>query len=255
MPAVLEAQGLRKSFGGVHAVRDLSLSVGAGEVVAMIGPNGAGKSTSFNMLNGQISPDAGSVRVDGRDTAAMNSGDIWRLGVGRTFQVAATFRSMSVGENIETAILSRRGVLALWGGVSSGERERAERLLSQVGLAGAGHRPCASLPYGDLKRLEFAIALANDPKLLLMDEPTAGMGGQERAELMRTVTRIAKSSGIGVLFTEHDMAAVFGHADRILVLDRGRLIAEGPPEAIRTDPVVRATYLGERRAPEEIARA
>jgi len=246
MSALLEAHGLAKAYGGVHAVRGVSLSVSAGEIVALIGPNGAGKSTCFNMINGQIQPDAGTIRFDRRDIARWPPREVWRLGVGRTFQVTATFASMSVIENVQTVLLSHAGrVGRLWGLATRAERDRAELLLALVGMLGEAERPSAGLAYGDLKRLELAMALANEPRLLLMDEPTAGMSPRDRAELMALTAGIAREKNLGVLFTEHDMDVVFRHADRVLVLSRGRLIAEGGPDEVRRNPEVQAVYLGE----------
>ena len=216
----------------------------AGEMLALIGPNGAGKSTCFNMINGQIAPTRGTIHIFGRSTAGMTQAKIGRLGVGRTFQVAATFASMTVAENVQMALLARDGLGARFAGRRAPMPARRERLLALVGMDDQAERSCGELAYGDLKRLELAIALANDPKLLLMDEPAAGMAPKERHALMNLTARIARERGIGVLFTEHDMDVVFGHADRVLVLDRGLLIAEGSPAAVRANAQVRAVYLG-----------
>jgi branched-chain amino acid transport system ATP-binding protein len=248
-PAVLEARGLAKRFGGVRAVDGVDLDVAAGEVVALIGPNGAGKSTLFNMLMGQLRPDAGRVLVGGRDVTGWPPRRVWRLGVGRTFQVAQAFASFTVAENVQVALLSHgRRLLALLPRAARLGREEALGLLREVGMGEQADRPCGLLAYGDLKRLEFVVALANRPRLLLMDEPTAGMAPAERQDLMRLVAGAARERGVGVLFTEHDMDVVFGHADRVLVMSRGRLIAAGPPAAVRADPQVQAVYLGEEGA-------
>jgi len=246
MNTLLEVHGLAKAYGGVQAVRDVSLGVSPGEIVALIGPNGAGKSTCFNMLNGQVRPDAGMIRLDGRDIAGWPPREVWRLGVGRTFQIAATFVSMSVIENVQMVLLSHAGRAArLWGLATRAEHERAEALLALVGMLGHAERPSAELAYGDLKRLELAMALANEPRLLLMDEPTSGMSPRDRVELMALTARIAREKNLGVLFTEHDMDVVFRHADRILVLSRGQLIAEGRPDEVKRNPEVQVVYLGE----------
>ena len=243
---LLSVEGLSKSYGGVHAVRGVSFTLRASEILALIGPNGAGKSTCFNMLNGQTTPDAGCVQLLGRDCTGMKPREVWRLGVGRTFQITATFPTMTVRENVQVALVShRRALFDMWHSTPRFARDEAGRLLELVGMGGYAERPCGELAYGDLKRLELAIALANQPKLLLMDEPTAGMAPRERIELMRLTAQIAKEKSIGVLFTEHDMDVVFEHADRILVLNRGTLIAEGSPEHVRRNPQVRAIYLGE----------
>ena len=243
---LLAVEGLTKSYGGVHAVHGVSFSLAAGEILALIGPNGAGKSTCFNMLNGQIAPDSGTIHLLGQNTTGKTPRAVWRLGVGRTFQITATLASMTVRENVQVPLVSYNAQLFnMWGSTPKFAREEADRLLDLVGMSGYADRPCGELAYGDLKRLELAIALANQPKLLLMDEPTAGMAPRERVDLMRLTARIAREKSIGVLFTEHDMDVVFEHADRILVLNRGSLIAEGSPEAVRKNPQVRAIYLGE----------
>jgi branched-chain amino acid transport system ATP-binding protein len=244
--ALLSVEGLTKSYGGVHAVRGVSFALKAGEILALIGPNGAGKSTCFDMLNGQKSPDSGRITLLGVDTTGHAPREIWRLGVGRTFQITATFPTMTVRENVQVALVSHHGQLFnLWSSTPKLSREQAGRLLELVGMSGYADRPCGELAYGDLKRLELAVALANQPKLLLMDEPTAGMAPRERIELMRLTAQIAREQSIGVLFTEHDMDVVFEHADRILVLNRGSLIAEGTPAEVRGNTEVRAVYLGE----------
>jgi len=243
--ALLSVEGLSKSYGGVHAVREVSFALFAGEILALIGPNGAGKSTCFNMLNGQTVPDSGRISLLGRDTTGQSPREVWRLGVGRTFQITATFPTMTVRENVQVALVSHEGkAFNLAGSLPQYALTEADRLLELIGMAGFASRACGELAYGDLKRLELAVALANAPKLLLMDEPTAGMAPRERLELMRLVAQIAKERSIGVLFTEHDMDVVFEHADRILVLNRGRLIAQGSPEQVRADEQVRAIYLG-----------
>ena len=243
--SLLKVSGLTKSFGGVRAVGNVSFEVGAGELLALIGPNGAGKSTCFNMLNGQLAPDAGSIEFEGRQIVGLKPRQVWRLGVGRTFQITATFSSMTVRENVQVALLSHRGGLRnLWRRARDQYVADADELLERVGMKAQADRPCSVLAYGDLKRLELAVALANKPRLLLMDEPTAGMAPKERVALMALAAEIVKTDNIGVLFTEHDMDVVFGQADRVLVLDRGRLIAQGTPEAVRADPRVRAVYLG-----------
>jgi branched-chain amino acid transport system ATP-binding protein len=245
-PTLLSVEGLSKSYGGVHAVRNVSFALKAGEILALIGPNGAGKSTCFDMLNGQNIPDSGRISLLGQDTSGKKPRAIWRLGVGRTFQITATFPTMTVRENVQVALVSyRRQLFNLRASTPRFAKQEAGRLLELVGMGGYSERPCGELAYGDLKRLELAIALANQPKLLLMDEPTAGMAPRERIELMRLTAQIARQQSIGVLFTEHDMDVVFEHADRILVLNRGSLIAKGTPEEVRRNPQVRAIYLGE----------
>jgi branched-chain amino acid transport system ATP-binding protein len=243
--AVLAVEDLARAFGGVKAVDGVSFAVGAGELLAMIGPNGAGKSTCFNLCGGQLRPDRGRVTLGGRDIAGRRPREIWRLGVGRTFQVTATFASMTVAENVQAALLSRARLLwDPWRAARGLARDEALALLALVGMDAQAERACGELAYGDLKRVELAVALAHAPLLLLMDEPTAGMAPGERAQLMALAARIARERGIAVLFTEHDMDVVFGHADRVVVLDRGRLIASGSPAEVRADARVRAVYLG-----------
>jgi branched-chain amino acid transport system ATP-binding protein len=248
---LLAAQGLHKAFGGVVAAREVDFTLGRGEMLAIIGPNGAGKSTVFNMVGGQLRPDRGRILLDGQDITNAPPQKRFRHGVGRTFQVAQTFLSMTVAENVQMALVScRRQAFGLWSPARRLHRDRALELLSRVGMAEAADRSCAALAYGDVKRVELAVALAGDPKLLLMDEPTAGMAPRERAELMDLTAAIAEAQGIGVLFTEHDMDVVFGHAARVLVLLRGRIIASGTPEEVRQDPEVRRAYLGDEHALE-----
>jgi branched-chain amino acid transport system ATP-binding protein len=242
---LLSVRGLRKAFGGVKAVDDVSFDLAGGELLALIGPNGAGKSTCFNMINGQLAPDAGHVLFDGRDIAGMKPREIWRLGVGRTFQVAATYASMTVAENVQMALISReRQLFRFWSRAADQHRDEALALLAQVGLAERADTPCATLAYGDIKTVELAVALANRPRLLLMDEPTAGMAPRERNALMTLTRRLVKEMGIGVLFTEHSMDVVFAHADHIMVLARGQLIARGTPPEIRAHPKVAEVYFG-----------
>ncbi len=245
MTAVLQVEGLRKAFGGVQAVYDVSFAIEAGELLALIGPNGAGKSTCFNMLNGQLAPDAGIVRLGDRDIVGLRPRAIWRLGVGRTFQITATFASLSVRENVQMALYSHgRRLHLLLSRFGTAFTAEADSLLGQVGMLDQAERTCGVLAYGDLKRVELAMALANRPRLLLMDEPTAGMAPKERVALMELAARLARERKVAVLFTEHDMDVVFGQADRIIVLDRGQLIAGGTPEEVRANADVRAVYLG-----------
>ncbi|WP_144109904.1 ABC transporter ATP-binding protein [Paraburkholderia sp. BCC1886] len=243
--SLLSVTGLGKSFGGVNAVDDVSFNLEAGELLALLGPNGAGKSTLFNMVNGQLAPGSGSIRLNGRELVGMRPRDIWRLGVGRTFQIAATFNSMTVQENVQMALISReRKTFGLWRSAGSRYADEALALLDQVGMVGQAQRACGVLAYGDVKRVELAIALANRPTLLLMDEPTAGMAPQERHALMALTRRLVIEHRIGVLFTEHSMDVVFAHADRMIVLARGKLIAEGDADTIRQNPRVQEVYFG-----------
>ncbi len=246
---LLVVDGLSKSFGAVVALATLSCTVGAAERVAIIGPNGAGKTTLFNLLGGQLDADAGSATFAGRRLSGLPPHAVARLGVGRTFQVAATFASMTVRENVQIALLARRGEQrSPWRAARTLHVAAAQALLERLGIGELGDRVCATLAYVDLKRVELAIALALEPRLLLMDEPTAGMAAAERSRLMVLVSTLARDQGMALLFTEHDMDIVFAHAERIMVLNRGRLIADGPPAAVRANAEVRAAYLGTAQA-------
>jgi branched-chain amino acid transport system ATP-binding protein len=243
--AVLSVEGLSKSFGGVDAVVDLSFTLKQGELLALIGPNGAGKTTCFNMINGQLKPDSGRVHLLNKDITGWSPRKIWRQGVGRTFQITATYSSMTVVENVQMALIAKhRKTLSLFGKANRMYTEPAMQLLELTGMVEQADRSAGILAYGDLKRLELAIALAHDPVLLLMDEPTAGMAPRERNELMELVSRIVSEKDLSVLFTEHDMDVVFGHSDRIMVLNRGRLIASGSADEIRNNTQVQEVYLG-----------
>ena len=243
--SLLQVENLSKAFGGVKAVQNVTFDLKAGELLALIGPNGAGKTTTFNMVGGQLKPDAGRVLLDGVDITGLPPRAIWRHGVGRTFQIAQTFASLSVVENVQMALLSAdRKIFNWWPRAAAHRQPDALALLAQVGMQVQAHRPCSELAYGDVKRVELAMALAHDPKLLLMDEPTAGMAPGERVALMQLTRRIAQERKMGVLFTEHSMDVVFGQADRIAVLVRGKLLAEGTPRQIRDDARVQEAYLG-----------
>jgi branched-chain amino acid transport system ATP-binding protein len=243
--SLLSVTDLGKSFGGNRAVDGVSFSVAKGELLALIGPNGAGKSTTFNMVNGQLRADSGSIVLDGQELIGRKPRDIWRLGVGRTFQIAETFASLTVVENVQMALLSADAKLfSMWKPAAAHRRDDALALLAQVGMAAQADRPCCELAYGDVKRVELAIAMANAPKLLLMDEPTAGMAPKERNELMALTKKLVTERGLAVLFTEHSMDVVFAYADRLIVLARGRLIAEGKPAEIRDHPKVQEVYFG-----------
>ncbi|MGI6245407.1 MAG: ABC transporter ATP-binding protein [Pseudochelatococcus sp.] len=243
--STLTVNDISKSFYGLKAVRGVSFEVGPGQMMALIGPNGAGKSTCFNMLNGQLRPDTGSVHFHGQDITGDTPSQIWRRGVGRTFQIAQTFGSMTVRENVQMVLHSlNRRLWGLWSPLMSGYAAEADALLEAVGMLDQADRACCVLAYGDVKRLELAMALANRPRLLLMDEPTAGMAPKERNELMGLTARLVKEMGLSVLFTEHSVDVVFEHADAVVVMSRGELIASGSPEEIRENPLVQEVYLG-----------
>ena len=243
---VLEVENVRRAFGGVRAVDGVSFALERGEIRALIGPNGAGKSTFFDILTGQLRADAGEVRWRGRPIGGLPPHAIWRLGISRTFQITATFATLTVLENVQVARLSHAGrsrVLLI--PAARLEIAPSRALLEQVGLAEQATRAAGVLAYGDLKKLELAIALANDPALLLLDEPTAGMAPAERGSLMALTAHIARDRALTVLFTEHDMDVVFAIADSVMVLHQGRVIAEGAPADVRADRQVQAVYLGE----------
>ncbi len=245
MKTALDVSGLKKSFGGVAAVKGVDFSVAAGETVALIGPNGAGKTTTFNLINGQIKPDAGQVSLNGMDITAKAPEQLFRLGVARTFQITTTFASMTVRENVQMALMSHASQACSTLALAPRECLRAAwGLLTDIGLAEQERRAASELAYGDLKRLELAMALANNPRLLLMDEPTAGMAPAERELLMQLAVKTCRDRNVALLFTEHDMDVVFGFADRVIVMNRGRIIAHGSPDEVRANEEVRAVYLG-----------
>jgi branched-chain amino acid transport system ATP-binding protein len=245
MAPILSVQKLYKSFGGLEAVKDVSFELEKGQLLAMIGPNGAGKSTCFNLINGQLRPDHGRIIIMGKEINGRKPRDVWKLGVGRTFQITSTFASMTVLENVQMALLSyHRRTNSLLRKVSRLYVDESLDLLERVGIGDQANRTCGVLAYGDLKRVELAVALANKPRLLLMDEPTAGMGPAQRQALMELTRKIVRTRNIGVLFTEHDMDVVFNHADRIIVLSRGELMAEGTPAEVQKNAKVKEIYLG-----------
>ncbi|MEX0693239.1 MAG: ABC transporter ATP-binding protein [Rhodospirillales bacterium] len=234
MTAILEVRSLSKHFGGLAAVDAVSFELADGDIAALIGANGAGKTTCFNMLGGALQADTGHVFFQGQNITDWPAHRRCRSGIGRTFQIAATFRSMSVLENVETA-LSAIGR----------DTAAAPRLLDETGIADKAGLAVTALAYGDIKRVELAMVLAAEPRLLLLDEPTAGMAGAERRQIMQTIAGLVAARGMTVLFTEHDMDAVFGFARRVLVMDQGQLIADGSPDAVRGDARVQQVYLGD----------
>lgn len=245
MMPLLQVQHLSKAFGGNQAVNDVSFDVHAGEMLALIGPNGAGKSTTFHLINGQLLPDTGEVLLNGVSILGQTPHALSRMSVSRTFQVAQTFASLTVIENVQLALLSADGLgFSLWRKATQYRNADALHLLAQVQLDTQAQRPCHALAYGDVKRLELAMSLANQPRLLLMDEPTAGMSPQERHALMALTRELVRSQGVSVLFTEHSMDVVFEHAHRILVMARGSLMAQGDPQSIAQHPDVKAVYFG-----------
>jgi branched-chain amino acid transport system ATP-binding protein len=244
---MLEVRGVRKSFDGFLAVNDASLSVAKGQIAAIIGPNGAGKTTLFNLITGHLRPDAGAVVLEGRDITGLPPHDVCRLGMGRSFQRTNIFPRLTVYQNVQAAFLSHRGRgRNLWSTVEELYRDETEALLASLGLRERAGEISGFLSHGGQKQLELGIALASEPSLLLLDEPTAGMSVTETRETIHLVERIARERGLTLLFTEHDMEVVFSIAQKITVLHQGRVIADGAPAAVRADPEVRRVYLGER---------
>jgi branched-chain amino acid transport system permease protein len=237
---MLEARGLSKSFGGVHAVQDVSFAVRTGEILGIIGPNGAGKTTLFNMLNGIVPPSAGDVRFAGQDLAGLAPNRICRLGIGRTFQIMRPFARMTILENVLVGALVAHAT-------DAEARQGARRALALTGLANRADSIAGELTTRDLRLMELARALAGNPRLVLLDEPLAGLGAAETAELIEVVRRLP-ASGVTVVIIEHTMQAMVGLVDRFVVLDQGRLLAEGPPaEVVRRSEVIEA-YLGRKWA-------
>jgi branched-chain amino acid transport system ATP-binding protein len=252
LTGLLEARGLRKEFGGLVAARDVDIDVGAGEIASLIGPNGAGKTTVFNMLTGVYTPTAGRVALAGRDITAKPPHAVTEAGIGRTFQNIRLFRQMTALENVLVGMHSRTrgGILGSVLGLrrvrqeERRSRERGRELLAFVGLARHAEQYAQNLSYGDQRRLEVARALATEPRLVLLDEPTAGMNPAETAAFIGFVERIRGPEGRAVLLIEHDMKVVMGVSERVVVLDHGEKIAEGPPEEIQRNERVIEAYLG-----------
>ena len=243
---VLRVESLVKRFGGLVALGGVDLTVERGEFRAIIGPNGAGKSTFFNTLTGLLRPNSGRVSFEGRDITGAPPHRVARRGVARTFQITSVFPDLSALENVQVALLAHaERSWSVWPRARAFGAERAHELLALVGLAASAAQPAGTLSHGDQKRLELAIALAAEPRLLLLDEPTAGMAASERLEAIWLVHRIATELGLSCVFTEHDMAVVFAVATRITVLHQGRVLAEGTPAEVRARPEVQQVYLGE----------
>jgi branched-chain amino acid transport system ATP-binding protein len=242
---MLEVSGVSKSFGGFRAVSEVSLTVATKQIAAVIGPNGAGKSTLFNLITGHLRPDSGTVQLDGRDITGAPPYRICRMGIGRSFQRTNIFAQLTVFENLQAAFLvhHRRG-RNFWLQAEALYRNETQALLASIGLADQAATLAGTLSYGNQKQLELGLALASDPAVLLLDEPTAGMSASETHETIRLLERIAAERALTLLFTEHDMDVVFSIAQKIAVLHQGRIIAEGRPEEVRNDPEVRRVYLG-----------
>ncbi|MGA2954243.1 MAG: ABC transporter ATP-binding protein [Thermodesulfobacteriota bacterium] len=247
-PMILNVERVKKSFDGFVAVNGVSFSVKTGEICSIIGPNGAGKTTLFNLITGHLPVDEGRLLFKGKDITRTPPHKICRLGMGRSFQRTNIFPRLTVFENIQAALVAHRGEsLNFFKPVESFFREETQALLERVGLKDFAETVGGSLSYGFQKQLELGIALASDPELLLLDEPTAGMSALETHQTIQLVGRITREKGLTLLFTEHDMEVVFSISARILVLHQGRLIAEGSPEEVRNNSDVRKVYLGEAR--------
>ena len=245
---MLEVRGVQKAFDGFQAVAGVSLSVARGEIAAIIGPNGAGKTTLFNLVTGHIRPDAGSVLLEGRNITGLPPHQVCRRGMGRSFQRTNIFPRLSVFQNVQAAFISHRGRgLDLLSRVDRLYRDETDALLASLGLLERAGEMSGFLSHGAQKQLELGIALASEPRLLLLDEPTAGMSASETHDTIRLISRLARERDLTLLFTEHDMDVVFSIAQRITVLHQGHVIAEGAPAEVRSDPEVRRVYLGERR--------
>jgi branched-chain amino acid transport system ATP-binding protein len=244
--SILRVEGLAKRFGGLEALGGVSLNVAKGDFRAIIGPNGAGKSTFFNTMTGLLRPDAGQVFFEDRDVTGEPPHRLARRGVARTFQITSVFQDLTALQNVQVSLLAHAGQSwSLWPKAAAMHVARARELLALVGLAANADRQAGTLAHGDQKRLELAIALAGEPRLLLLDEPTAGMAAQERLESIRLVHRVARELGLSCVFTEHDMAVVFAVATHITVMHQGRVLAEGTPAEVRARREVQQVYLGE----------
>jgi branched-chain amino acid transport system ATP-binding protein len=242
---VLQTVGLKKHFGGVQAVNSVDLSVPEGDLRAIIGPNGAGKTTLFNVITGDVPHDSGAIYFCGREISGSKPQELSHRGIARTFQITSIFRRLTLLENVQTALLTHhRRHYNFLAPARRLYRDAAMTLLDRVGLAEQAAKPSGIVSHGDQRRLELAIALAGDPRLLMLDEPTAGMAPRERHEIMALVAGIAEATGLTIVFTEHDMDVVFAVARQITVLHQGSVLAEGKPAEVRANLEVQRVYLG-----------
>jgi branched-chain amino acid transport system ATP-binding protein len=256
--SLLEARKCSLRFGGIAALTDVSLQINSGELVGLIGPNGAGKTSLFNILTGVYQPTEGMILLDGRPVTGLAPHRINRLGIARTFQNIRLFGSLDVRMNVRTSFIARlrsglADVVRRGKGFRSEEleiQEEGRRLLAYFGLEEAATMPSRSLPYGDQRRLEIVRALATRPRLLLLDEPAAGMNPTEKEELKQLIARVRGEFGTAILLVEHDMKVVMGICERLVVLDRGAVLATGTPAEVRANPKVIAAYLGEQHVEE-----
>jgi branched-chain amino acid transport system ATP-binding protein len=243
---MLKLVDVTKAFGGVLATNHLSAEFASGSLSAVIGPNGAGKTTLFNLITGKLKPDSGSILLDGKDITGLPARAIVKRGIGRAFQVASIFPTLTVRQSLEAAVLAHRGGLAdlLGSFARSGARERAGELMEMLGMQSQADTLSRHLPHGDQKLLDIGLALALEPQVLLLDEPTAGMGPEERVQMIERVHHLWERQRITIVFIEHDMDIVFAHAQTIRVLHYGALLAEGTPDEIRNNQAVIDVYLG-----------
>jgi branched-chain amino acid transport system ATP-binding protein len=252
MSILLETRGMSKSFRGLQALSGVNIRVNQGEIVGLVGPNGAGKTTAFNLMSGVIPPSAGEVYVAGKKINNMRPHQVVRLGLARTFQATTVFQDATVVENVRRSLLGALGIRffsTLFNTASYREQARtsalrAYEILERVGLSHLAHASAATLAYGHQRLLGIAIALAADPKILLLDEPAAGLNPAEAQNMGAMITRLHKELNISVLLVEHNMRMVMGICDRLFVLQHGQLIAQGTPQQIRNDPHVISAYLG-----------
>jgi branched-chain amino acid transport system ATP-binding protein len=243
---MLRVEDLGKSFDDFKAVDGANLAVEPGDLVAVIGPNGAGKTTLFNLITGHLKPSRGSIRFRGEEIAGLPAHVICRKGIARSFQIANIFPRLTVFRNVQVAVLSQKRLhTALFRPAQSLAVAETERILESVGLIDKKLDVAGSLSHGDKRTLEIAIALGNEPEMLILDEPTAGMSPEETAATMALVTRLAREQGLTILFCEHDMDVVFNVATQIMVMQHGRTIVQGPPEEVRRNAAVRDAYLGD----------
>lgn len=243
---LLRVEGVTKSFEGFVAVRDLNLTVEQGQMACIIGPNGAGKSTTFNLITGHLEPTQGRVYFHDRDITGLQPHKICQMGMGRSFQRTNIFPRLTVFDNVQVAVLSHvKKSLNMFTPAKKLVQEETYALLEDVGLADEAHSISGTLSYGFQKQLELGIALASEPEILLLDEPTAGMSPQETTSTIHLIGTIARDRGLTLLFTEHDMDVVFSIAEKITVLHQGEVLAEGKPDDVRKNPDVQRVYLGE----------
>jgi branched-chain amino acid transport system ATP-binding protein len=248
---LLQVEGASKRFGSLVAIGDVSLTIEPGELRAIIGPNGAGKTTFFNLVSGLFAPTSGSILFEGKDITALPPQERVKRGMARTFQITEIFPELSVADNIRVAVEIAAGYrLKPWLGAEARARVKARvaELLSMGGLADKRHVRAGALAHGDQRAAEIMMSLALRPRLLMLDEPTAGMGDQETYDIARLIRRLHRREGLTIMLIEHDMRVVFNLADRIMVLAEGRVLAEGAPQEIADSEKVQAAYLGKAAA-------